>query len=327
MKRKLSLILTALLVISAIAMPAMAEEQKTVYVILKVLGNQYWSVLQAGAEKAGVDLGVKVVITGVQSESDVEGQIKLLQDAVSAQADGIVIGPVDSTAMADSIMEAYEAGVPVVLVDTTVVGDAYSAELMTDNVEAGRMAAEQMLKQFKDAGIDEAEEKVVAIQQGSAGSQTIIDRVKGFNEYWDANAPEAWKVLNDDIKINDGDIVRATSFCQDFLTTYENLAAMFGPNNGSTVGFVTGLMEAERKDIIMVGFDYSDEIKAMVTAGDYNVSSIVQKQYMMGYDGVKLAAELAAGGEAAEKSIDTGVLIVTPENVDTDEVQSIINPA
>ena len=64
----------------------------------------------------------------------------------------------------------------------------------------------------------------------------------------------------------------------------------------------------------------------MIRSGEYNVSSCVQRQYMMGYDGVKLALELANGGEVTEKSIDTGVLIVTPENVDSEEVQGIINP-
>jgi len=328
MKKTLALVLSITMLLLALIAPAVgsAEAPKTIYMIVKVIGNQYWAVLQAGAEQAGKDLGANVVVVGVALESDIEGQINLLQNAVSAQADGIVIGPVDSTSLANPIKEAYESGIPVVLVDTTVKGDAFSAELMTNNVAAGSMAAEQLLKQLKDAGTSEEEEALVAIQIGSAGSQTIIDRLKGFNEYWEQNAPANWKVLNDDIKVNEGDISKAVGFCQDFLTTYPNLKAVFGPNNGSTVGFVTGLTEAKRTDIVMVGFDFSAEIEKMIRSGEYNVSSCVQRQYMMGYDGVKLALELANGGEVTEKSIDTGVLIVTPENVDSEEVQGIINP-
>ncbi len=328
MKKTLALVLSIAMLLLALIAPAVgsAEAPKTIYMIVKVIGNQYWAVLQAGAEQAGKDLGANVVVVGVALESDIEGQINLLQNAVSAQADGIVIGPVDSTSLANPIKEAYESGIPVVLVDTTVKGDAFSAELMTNNVAAGSMAAEQLLKQLKDAGTSEEEEALVAIQIGSAGSQTIIDRLKGFNEYWEQNAPANWKVLNDDIKVNEGDISKAVGFCQDFLTTYPNLKAVFGPNNGSTVGFVTGLTEAKRTDIVMVGFDFSAEIEKMIRSGEYNVSSCVQRQYMMGYDGVKLALELANGGEVTEKSIDTGVLIVTPENVDSEEVQGIINP-
>lgn len=308
------------------AAPAPAQTPKKIAMIVKVIGNQYWAVLQAGAEQAGKDLGCEVIVTGVAAESDIEGQITLLQNAVSAQVDAIVIGPVDSTSLAPPVKDAYASGIPVVLVDTMVNGEDYSAALLTDNVQAGRMAGEEMLKKLKGTGLAEDKESVIAIQVGSAGSQTIIDRLKGFNEYWDANAPKAWKVLNNDVKVNEGSIEKATAFCQDFLTAYPNLVAMFGPNNGSTVGFVTGLTEAARKDIVMIGFDYSNEIASMIASGEYIVSSVVQRQYYMGYDGVKLALDLANGGKAAEKKIDTGVMLVDASNVNSAEVQSAINP-
>ena len=302
------------------------KEQKTIYVIVKVLGNQYWSILQAGAEQAGKDLGCNVVVVGTSLESDIEGQLTLLQNAVSAQADGIVIAPLDSISLDAPITEAYNSGIPTVLVDTIISSDNYSAALLTNNVEAGKSAAEELLKRMKAEGIPETETAQVAIQVGSTGSQTINDRVKGFNEYWSANAPQAWTVLNDDIKVNEGDISKAVGFCQDFLTTYPDLKAVFGPNNGSTVGFVTGLTEAKRNDIIMVGFDFSAEIETMIRSDEFNVASVVQRQYFMGYDGVKTALSLANGETIEEKTIDTGVILVDINNVDSEEVQSIINP-
>lgn len=303
-----------------------ADKEKTIYVIVKVLGNQYWSILQAGAEQAGKDLGVNVVVVGTALESDIEGQMTLLQNAVSAKADGIVVAPLDSISLDAPITEAYNSGIPVVLVDTVISSDNYSAALLTNNVEAGKEAAKTMIERMKAKGVSETEVAQVAVQVGSSGSQTINDRLKGFNEYWDANAPESWTVLNDDIKVNEGDISKAVGFCQDFITTYPNLKAVFGPNNGSTVGFVTGLMESQRTDITMVGFDFSAEIETMIRGGEYDVASVVQRQYYMGYDGVKTALELANGGSITEKTIDTGVVLVDEDNVDSDEVQSIINP-
>lgn len=303
-----------------------SQKEKTIYVIVKVLGNQYWSVLQAGAEQAGRDLGCNVVVVGTALESDIEGQLTLLQNAVSAQADGIVIAPLDSVSLDAPITEAYNSGIPVILVDTLIKSDNYSAAYMTDNVEAGRTAANELLNRLKESGLSETETAQVAIQVGSTGSQTINDRVKGFNEYWEANASENWVVLNDDIKVNDGDISKAVGFCQDFLTTYPDLKAVFGPNNGSTVGFVTGLMESKRTDITMIGFDFSSEIETMIRSGEYDVASVVQRQYYMGYDGVQKALELANGGTVAEKSVDTGVIMVDQYNVDTPIVQSVINP-
>lgn len=305
---------------------AASADGKTIYVIVKVLGNQYWSVLQAGAEQAGKDLGCNVVVVGTALESDIEGQLTLLQNAVSAQADGIVIAPLDSVSLDAPITEAYNSGTPVVLVDTIIKSDNYSAALMTNNVEAGKTAAEEMLRRLKERGVSETEEAAIAIQIGSTGSQTITDRVNGFKEEWAANAPAAWTILDNDIKVNDGDISKAVGFCQDFLTTYPNIKGMFGPNNGSTVGFVTGLTEAKRTDVTMIGFDFSSEIETMIRSGEYDVASVVQRQYYMGYDGVKTALDLSNGGTVAEKTIDTGVLLVSSDNVDDADVQEIINP-
>ena len=305
---------------------AVDNSDKTIYVIVKVLGNQYWSILQAGAEQAAKDLNCKVVVIGTALESDIEGQLTLLQNAVSAQADGIVIAPLDSVSLDTPITEAYNSGIPVVLVDTVIKSDNYSAALLTNNVEAGKAAAEELMNRLKESGLAETEEAQVAIQVGSTGSQTINDRVSGFNEYWAANAPASWVVLNDDIKVNEGDISKAVGFSQDFLTTYPNLKGVFGPNNGSTVGFVTGLTESKRTDVAMVGFDFSAEIETMIRSGEYNAASVVQRQYFMGYDGVKTAIELANGGTVTEKSIDTGVILVDLDNVDTPDVQGVINP-
>ena len=125
--------------------PITDNSEKTIYVIVKVLGNQYWSILQAGAEQAGKDLGCKVVVVGTALESDIEGQLTLLQNAVSAQAAGIVIAPLDSVSLDAPITEAYNSGTPVVLVDTVTKSDNYSAALLTNNVEAGKTAAEEMI--------------------------------------------------------------------------------------------------------------------------------------------------------------------------------------
>jgi ribose transport system substrate-binding protein len=298
--------------------------KKTIYVLVKVLGNQYWSVVDAGARKAGEDLGCNVVIVGTAAESEVEKQVALLQDAVSAQADGIVIAPLDRKAMAAPVSDQFKAGIPIILIDSSVDTEDYSAAYLTDNIAAGRLAAETMLAKLKAVGTPEDKEGVIAITIGSAGSQAIIDRNEGFKEYWDANAPAAWKVLWDEVKVNDGDTQRALTFGQDFITAYPNLIGFFAPNNGSTVGFVKALEESGRTDITMVGFDFSAEMEAIVRNSSYNVATILQRQYFMGYDGVAMALELANGGTVSEKVIDTGVMVVDNANVDSAEVQNVV---
>ena len=121
-----------------------------------------------------------------------------------------------------------------------------------------------------------------------------------------------------------GDVSRAVGFCQDFLTDYPNIKAVYGPDNASTIGFVTGLTEKNRTDIVMVGFGASEEMVSMIRSGEYNVASVVQHQYLMGYDAVEIAFSLANGGEMTEKVVETGIVLVDKNNIDTEEVQNII---
>ena len=314
-KKLVALLLGLMMILTVVAVQA-ESEVKDIYVILKSLGNAYWSVVQEGAETAGKDLGCNVIIQGIPNEADIEVQVGYLQNAVSAKADGIVIAVADSKAEANAVSEAFKSGIPIVMIDTRAETDDYHAALLTNNIEAGRMAAEELMKKMSNKlSLDDPAE--IAIQIGSAGSQTIILRIEGFQAYWAENAPSNWVLLTDDIKVNDGDISKAIQFGHDFLTAYPNLSAFFSPNNGSTVGFATALKEANRTDISMVGFDFSKEMEEIVRDESFNVATMLQRQYLMGYDGVRIALELANGGAVDVKDIDTGVMAVDFDNVDT----------
>ena len=321
MKKLVALLLTVIMMLSFTTALAEQAAPKNIAVIIKALGNAYWSILQAGAMKAGEDFGCNVTIQGIPNEVDIEVQLGMLQNAVSAQADAIVIAVADSKAEANAVSEAFQSGIPIIMVDTKAATDDYSAALLTNNVEAGRLAAEELIKKLglKLAETDDAE---IAIQIGSTGSQTIILRMEGFQAYWADHAPANWVLLVNDVKVNDGDITKAIQFGHDFLTAYPNLKGFFSPNNGSTVGFATALIESGRNDITMVGFDFSKEMETIIRDENFNVSTMLQRQYIMGYDGVRIALELANGGAVEVKDIDTGVMAVDFENVDSAEVKA-----
>jgi len=304
--------------------PAPAPEpvvpgRPTIYVIVKSMGAAYWGILQAGAIDAGRDLDANVIITGIPDEARIEDQITLLQNAVSAKADGILIAVANSEAQVNDVERAFDSGVPIILVDTMANTDKYTASFVTNNIAAGRSAAEELIRLLKDKGTPEDVVGTVAVQIGSSGSQTIIDRLEGFKDYWNSNAPANWVVDWDNMQVNDGDISKAIGIAQNFLTSYTDLIAFFTPNNGSTVGGVTGIVEANRTDITMVGFDFSKEMEDIINSGEFNVSTMLQNQYFMGYDGVKAALDIINGGSVA-KDNDTGLTVVNSSNVKDPEV-------
>lgn len=323
----LAIVLIAVAVTSVFAAPAGQEsEQKNIYLLTKILTNQYWTVLADGAKAAAADNNVNLVVSGLTTEAEIEVQLFQFEMAVEANADAIIIGATDSTVLAEPISEAYKAGIPVILVDTMARTEDYSVALLTDNLEAGRMAGEKLLAMMKESGLAEDAPADIAIQVSNIGSKTTADRIKGLNDYWAENAPKAWTVLNDDIRLNDGDMIRGIENTQIFLTAYPNLKAVFAPNASSTVGFITGLNEAGRDDIIVMGFDFSDEMAAHIQKEGVLAASVVQKQYKMGYDGVTIALDLINGGTVEDKIIYTGEIIVDKDNIDAPEIQEFIHP-
>lgn len=296
------------------AVTEIKDGQPNVYVILKVLTSQYWQDIVRGITDAGNETGSNIYVGATVGEADWEIQQFLLDQAESAGADAIILAPGSSSMLSESVGEIHDKGVPVILVDT-ILNDTNSFDTcyMTDNLQAGELAAEEMIRLLKEKGLSEKESTNIAIQITSVSSQTVIDRLAGFNQYWSANAPEKWTVL-DEVKLNNGDMDVAKQNCLDFLKKYPDIKGVFGCNNSSTVGFVNGLTEAKQNDVVLIGFDYADETAGLVSSTDWQASTVVQSQYDMGYQGLKEAIDILDGKKADYKFIDTGTRVINQEN-------------
>ncbi len=296
------------------AVTEIQEGRPDVYVILKVLTSQYWQDIVAGITDAGNELGCNIYIGSTTVESDWQTQQLLLEEAKNAGADAIILAPGNSSMLSDTVKALHDTGTPIILVDT-ILNDTSSFDTcyMTDNIQAGELAAEEMLRLLKENGISEQEPASIAIQITSSSSQTVIDRLAGFNQYWSANAPENWIVL-DEVRQNNGDIELAGQNCIELLETYPDIKGVFGCNNSSTVGFVKGLMQAKRNDVILVGFDYADETAQLVASDEWAASAVVQSQYDMGYQGLTDAFYLLNGNPIDYKFVDTGTRVINQEN-------------
>lgn len=285
-----------------------------IYVVLKVMTSQYWQDIIDGVRDAGEELDCNVYVGGPEGEGDWQSQQVLLNKAVDELgADAIILSPASSSGLTEEMDEIVQKNIPVILVDTIVNNQSFDTCYMTDNLQAGELAAEEMIRQLKADGVSESENASIAIQITSTSSQTVIDRLAGFNQYWAANAPANWSVL-DEVKLNNGDKERAKQNCIDFLTQYPDLKGMFGCNNSSTVGFVNGLTEKDVHNVALVGFDYADETAALIADETRHASTIVQNQYHMGYAGLKNAVEIIEGKPSDYKFVDTGTVVINRDN-------------
>ena len=290
------------------------DGRKNIYVVLKVLNSQYWQTLAKGISDGAKKAECNVYIGASEAEGDGNAQLSLIDEAIDKGADGLIIAPADSSQLSEPLANIRNRNIPVVLVDTIVNNpESYDICYMTDNLKAGELAAKQMLSMLIEKGITDDQEATIAIQITSFNSQTVIDRLAGFFQYWSDNAPEKWKVC-EDIKLNNGDKERAKQNCLEFIAENPNLKGVFGCNNSSTVGFVNGLKESNRDDIVLIGFDYADETALRIKNNDTITATVVQNQYDMGYDGINSINSLLKGEDSEFKFIDTGIEVINSDN-------------
>ena len=186
------------------------ESDKQIYVILKNYHGAYWEKVIDGITEAAKKLDEAVYLGGIDNETDISGQIDLMNQAMEQGADGILLAPADSNSLADSCQKVREKDIPVVLIDSSINSSEFDACYMTDNIDAGEMAAKEMLELLYDAGNSPTDPLEVGIQLSSDSSQAMVNRVSGFLNFWADNAPEQWEIVQD-IRVNGGDTKKAQS--------------------------------------------------------------------------------------------------------------------
>lgn len=289
------------------------EGRKNIYMVLKVMTSQYWKDVANGAAEAAEEQGCNLYIGGPSAEDNWQFQQKLIKEACEKKADAILLAPANSSELADAADEVEDADIPLVLVDTILTSGHYDVCYMTDNFSAGALAAEETLKMLHENGTKDSDSVKVGIQVTSTGSQTVVDRIAGFNKYWFENAPHNWNII-DEVKFNMGDEELALKNGRDFLKDYPELKALVACNNSSSVGFAKSIAESGRKDVILSAFDYSDEVSSLIKDKNYTAATVVQRQDEMGSKGVCTALELADGKSSDYKFTDTGVMVVNEGN-------------
>ncbi len=304
----------------ATMMPAASFAQDvTIPIIVKDTTSFYWQIVLAGARAAGKDLGVSVPELGAQSESDVNGQISILENAVAGKPAAVVISPTEFKALGQPIDEAAKA-VPVIGIDSGADSKAFSSFLTTDNVQGGRIAADGLVAAIKEAtGKEEGE---VAIITSLPGAGSLEQRREGFLDQLKTKYPGI-KVIAD--KYADGQATTGLNIMTDLITANPNLVGVFASNLIMAQGVGQAISENNLGEKIkVIGFDSDDKTVAFLKDGAL-AGLVVQDPYRMGYDGVKTALAVSKG-EKVEANVDTGANLVTKANMSEPKIDALLNP-
>lgn len=293
-----------------------------VAVVVKSTDSESWQYMLTGARNAALDSNGAIEITehGAPSETDIEAQVSIMEDVITSAPDAILVTPSDSDALNASIEEARAMGIKVIVVDTAVSTDDIDMFMANDNYAGGELIAEQMVKYLEEANIPlEGTVGVVS----AVPVQTVYDRDDGFVDKMAEIAPNV-KVITENYV--DNDMQKSMDLTLDYITANSDLIGVYGDNNVTGSGIALAIAEAGVADsVIGVAYDGNPEEVAGIRDGSLK-AILVQDLYNWGYKGVNFCAQLV-NGEKLDSYYNTGVTLVTADNVDADEVQDILDPS
>lgn len=324
--RKLLLLLVALTLVAACTKtggPATNGKKKlTIAVIPKGTTHEFWKSIHAGSNKAASELSaqgtnVEVIWKGPLREDDREQQIQVVEGFTTQGVNGVVLAPLDDRALVRPVEEAKRAGVPTVIIDSGLQTDAIVSFVATDNRKGGSLAADRLGQLLNGKG------KVLLLRYAE-GSASTTEREEGFLSEIKAKFPNLELVSTDQYAGATRDTAKRAS--ENLLNRFgDDIQGIFTPNESSTAGMLLALQDINKAGkVSFVGFDTSQVFIDAMRAGQLH-GIVVQNPFNMGYLGVRTMVDQLSG-KPVEKKIDTGVMLVTKDNLETPEVQNLLHP-
>jgi ribose transport system substrate-binding protein len=265
----------------------------------------HWLKLNRGAQQQALKLKIDYVMQAPAGKVDSAQQIAIMEDAINAKYDIILVAPQFATSMIPSINKARAAGIKVIVVDSPLpAGSNYDHFVGTDNAAAARTAADTLAKALGGKG-------KVAIVNAQAGAGTTMIRENAFKEQIAKNYPGITIVGT---QYSDGDKGKALNIATDFMRANPDLAGFYGCNEGATVGVGNAVKQAGKAGkIVVVGWDKSPENQALVLDGTI-LALMVQNPTAMGTKGIQAGIDLL-NGKTVKKDDDSGCTVGTKANI------------
>lgn len=295
---------------------APATGRRTIAVIPKGTTHSFWKTIHAGAAKAAQETGVEIVWVGPEREDDRRQQIDVVQNFISRKVDAIVLAPLDKVALARPVATAVQRGIPVVIIDSDLDSDKHSSFVATDNREGGRMAARRLGALMQGKG------KAMMLRYNE-GSASTMEREEGWLEVMKADFPGIQLVSTDQHAGATTESALQTS--QNLLNRFPDVNGVFACNESCAFGMLRALQQSGKAGkVFFVGFDTKDAFNEAMKKGEMH-GTVSQDPFDMGYRGVKTAVDVL-DGKVVEKRVATNLTLITPENLESDEVKDLLNP-
>ncbi|MDR0847612.1 MAG: ABC transporter substrate-binding protein [Propionibacteriaceae bacterium] len=282
-------------------------------IVSKGFQHQFWQAVKSGAEARAAELGVEIEFIGPASESEVEAQMTMLDNALAKKPAAIGFAALDSQAAAGTLTKIKDAGIPVIAFDSGVDSDIPLTTAATDNKVAAKEGAKHMCELIGNKG------KVALIVHDQV-SKSGTDRRDGFLEGMKEYCPDV-TVLEP--QYGGGDQAKSADIAKSIMTANPDLSGIFGSNEGSAIGALKGVQEANMAGkIVLIGFDSGKAQLDAIRSGEMN-GAITQDPVGMGAAVVQAAVD-AIDGKTLPKFIDTGFYWYDKTNIDDPKIAAVL---
>ncbi len=290
MKLKHTLLAAALA--ASITAPAMAKD--AIALVISTLDNPFFVTLKEGAEKQAKALDYDLVV--LDSQNDPAKELANVEDISVRGVKVLLINPTDSDAVGNAIAVANQKKLPVITLDRAANKGQVVAHIASDNTAGGEMAGNYIAEKLGKGA------KIIQLE-GIAGTSAARERGAGF-----AKAAEAhdFKILAS--QPADFDRSKGLNVMENLLTAQPEVQGVFAQNDEMALGALRAIQAAGKKDLVLVGFDGTDDgVKAV--KGGKMAATIAQQPEKIGEIGVQTADKVLKG-EKVEASIPVELKLI-----------------
>ena len=310
-----------LVALSPVETALAADNKYTIALIPGLTTDPFYITMHKGAEAAAKVLGVDLIFQGAPEFNPVT-QVPVLNAVIARKPSAILIAPTDKVQLVEPLKKAFEAGIPVITVDTFIGDGRYQtgsggadfplSYIASDNILGGEIAARALAKAIGDKG-------KVYVSNVNPGISTTDQREQGFKEEMKKHP----NITVLETQFNNDDANKAAAQFQSVFARNSDLAGVFGANLFSAMGAASGAKQAGASGKVKVAaFDAPSSIVPEIKAGSVDIA-IAQHPAEIGYFGV-IAAHAHLTGQSIPPLIGTGFTVIDKTNVDDPNVKRFI---
>ncbi|AHK19241.1 ribose ABC transporter substrate-binding protein RbsB [Yersinia similis] len=291
--KKLATLISVVALSATVSANALAKD--TIALVVSTLNNPFFVSMKDGAQKEADKLGYNLVV--LDSQNNPAKELANVQDLTVRGTKLLLINPTDSDAVGNAVKMANQANIPVITLDRLANSGTVVSHIASDNRFGGKIAGDFIAKKLGN------DAKVIQLE-GIAGASAARERGEGFKQSMEQHQ---FQLLAS--QPADFDRTKGLNVMQNLLTAYPNVQAVFAQNDEMALGALRALQTAGKTDVLVVGFDGTDDGIKAVEGGKLG-ATIAQRPDQIGVIGVQTADKVLKG-EKVQSVIPVDLKLVT----------------